>query len=227
MSEDAAPAEAAPAPSRTAFWIRRLHSLSGLVPVGAFMCVHLFENASAAHGPEAFGETVKRINDMPFVLALEVFGIWIPILFHAILGFVIIFEGKPNAVAYPYGRNWLYVAQRVTGILAFAFIVFHFVNFRAHKGEFEKAPYDFVAAALANPAVLWFYVLGIASCVFHLANGISGMLFSWGITVGERSKRLAGLACAGFGAALFVLSMRALFAFNPGVLPGFLRFILA
>ena len=206
-------AATAAATDRRAFWLRRAHSLSGLVPVGAFMCVHLFENASAANGPAAFDETVHRINGMPFVKALEVGGIWIPILFHAILGFVIIFEGKPNALAYPYGRNWLYVAQRVTGVVAFAYIVFHFMNFRWRKEEFMKAPYDDVAATLANPAIFWFYVVGIASAVFHLANGISGMLFSWGFTVGERSKRLAGLACAGFGVAVFALGMRALLAF--------------
>ena len=212
------------AADRRAFWLRKAHSLSGLVPVGAFMCVHLFENASAANGAQAFNDTVEHINAMPFVRAIDVFGvpvplvelagIWIPILFHAILGFVIIFEGKPNALAYPHGRNWLYVAQRVTGVVAFAFIVFHFMNFRWRKGEFEKSPYDDVAATLANPAILGFYVLGIAACVFHLANGIQGMLFSWGFTVGERSKRLAGLACAGFGAAVFALGMRALFAFR-------------
>ena len=206
---------AAPAAAdRRAFWLRKAHSLSGLVPVGAFMCVHLFENASAANGAAAFDETVNHINSMPFVKVLEVGGIWIPILFHAILGFVIIFEGKPNALAYPHGRNWLYVAQRATGVVAFAFIVFHFMNFRWRKEEFMKSPYDDVAATLANPAVFGFYVLGIASAVFHLANGIQGFLFSWGFTVGERSKRLAGVACTGIGVAVFALGMRALFAFT-------------
>ncbi len=208
-------AAAAAVPNRRAFWLRRLHSLSGVVPVGVFMCFHLFENSSAAHGAAAFGETVRRINDMPFVLAMEIGGIWIPILFHSILGFVIIMEGKPNPLAYPYGRNWLYVLQRATGVAAFAYIVFHFVNFRARKSEFEAAPYDVVSATLAEPWVLWFYVVGIACCVFHLANGLVGFLFSWGFTVGPRAKTLAGWACLGFGLALFGLAMKALFAFVP------------
>jgi succinate dehydrogenase/fumarate reductase cytochrome b subunit (b558 family) len=210
MSETAA---AGTAVDRRAFWLRKAHSLSGLVPVGAFMCVHLFENHSAVHGARAFGETVEKIDRTPFLLALEVFGIWIPILFHGVLGMVIVFEGKPNVAAYPYGRNWLYVAQRVTGVLAFAFIVFHFANFRWRREEFLQSPYGDVAETLANRWVLGFYVLGIASCVFHLANGITGFLFSWGITVGPRAKRLAGMASVGFGLALFALGMRALFAF--------------
>jgi len=198
---------------RRAFWLRKLHSLSGLVPVGAFMCVHLFENHSAVHGPKAFGETVTKIDQTPFLVGIEVFGIWIPILFHAIFGMVIVFEAKPNVTAHPYGRNWLYVMQRVSGVVAFAYIVFHFANFRWRRQEFLQAPYADVAETLANPWVLGFYVVGIAACVFHLANGIQGFLFSWGVTVGPRAKRLAGLASAGFGVALFALGMRALFAF--------------
>ncbi len=200
---------------RRAFLIRKLHSLSGLVPVGAFMCFHLFENNSAwgPDGPKQFGETVDKIAHLPFLLPMEIFGIWLPILFHAIFGFVIILEGRPNAVHWPYGRNWLYVMQRVTGVLAFLFIVYHFWNFRWRKEEFAAAPFDDVAATLAHPVNLWVYIVGIAACVFHLANGLSGFLFSWGFTVGERSKRLAGFACAGLGVGVFVLGMRALFAF--------------
>ncbi len=211
---------AAATPTRGAFYLRKLHSLSGVVPVGVFMCVHLFENSSAATGTsaaehaKAFNETVERINSMPFVPALELFGIWIPLVFHAVFGMLIVFEGKPNAAAYPHARNWLYVLQRVTGVIALAFIVYHFMNFRWRKAEFEKDPYGDVQAVLANPWVFGFYLLGVAACVFHFANGVAGFLFSWGFTVGERSKRLAGFACAGLGFAVFALGMRALFAFR-------------
>lgn len=205
---------AATAVDRRAWWLRKAHSLSGLIPVGAFMCFHLFENASAANGAEAFDETVRHINSMPFVKALEVVGIWIPILFHAILGFVIIMEGKSNALSYPYGRNWLYWLQRATGVIAFVFIVFHFTQFRARKDEFMGSPYEDVRSALASDWVFAFYLLGIAACVFHLANGLAGFLFSWGLTVGPRSKRLAGWACTGLGVAVMALGLRALLAFR-------------
>src|SRR5690349_4224269 len=137
MSATTGTAEAASTtgPDRRAFWIRKLHSLSGLVPVGAFMCVHLFENNSAANGARAFNDTVEKIGQMPFVdrgflgidlPLVELLFIWLPILFHGVFGVAIILEGKPNANLWPYGRNWLYVLQRVTGILAFLFIVYHF-----------------------------------------------------------------------------------------------------
>ena len=210
---------AAPEPSRRSFYLRKLHSLSGIVPVGAFMCFHLYENHSAVHGPEAFDAVVTKINDMPFVLGLEILGIWIPIAFHAGLGMVIIFEGKSNVSHYPWGRNWLYWLQRATGIIALLFIVFHFVNFRAMAREeflpeHGNSPFRIVQDQLAASWwVLPFYVLGLAASIFHFANGLTGFLFSWGFTVGPRSKRFAGWAAAGVGVAVFALGMQALFAF--------------
>jgi succinate dehydrogenase / fumarate reductase cytochrome b subunit len=204
---------AAAQPSRTTYYLRRLHSLTGVVPVGVFLCFHLFENHSAVHGAAAFEEAVRKINRMPFVLPLEIFGIWLPLAYHAVLGMVMVFEARPNVGAYPLPRNWLYVLQRVTGIAALAFIVFHFMNFRWRKEEFLAAPYQDVRAALDSGWVLAFYVAGIAACVFHLANGMAGFLFSWGLTVGPRAKRIAGWICVGFGTGLFALGMRALFAF--------------
>ena len=92
--------------------------------------------------------------------------------------------------------------------------MFHLVVLLARKEEFLLAPYEDVRRALESDLVFGFYVLGIAACVFHLANGLAGFLFSWGLTVGPRSKRLAGIACAGFGAAVMALGMKALLAFR-------------
>ena len=45
--------------SQNYFWIRRLHSLSGVLPIGAFVLVHLFTNAYS-WSPAAFNEHVKN-----------------------------------------------------------------------------------------------------------------------------------------------------------------------
>ena len=53
------------------FW-RRLHSLSGIVPVGAFLVEHiLVSNATAINGPEAYANQVKFLGNLPLVLFLE------------------------------------------------------------------------------------------------------------------------------------------------------------
>src|SRR5215470_18564806 len=64
------------------FW-RRLHSLSGIVPVGAFLFEHiLISNSTALNGPEAYANQVKFLGSLPLVVAVEAIFIWIPILFH-------------------------------------------------------------------------------------------------------------------------------------------------
>src|ERR1700680_3153964 len=83
------------------FW-RRLHSLSGIVPVGAFLLEHFVSNAFATRGPLAYGDQVKFLTGLPFVPVLEIFGIYIPLLYHALYGFYIWFRGQTNVANYPW-----------------------------------------------------------------------------------------------------------------------------
>ena len=99
---------------RRYFVLRRLHSLSGICPVGAFLLEHFYTNSYAVKGPELFNEKVAALNDLPYLYILEIGLIGIPILFHAVLGVVITFEGSANLRAYATARNWFYVLQRVT-----------------------------------------------------------------------------------------------------------------
>jgi len=39
----------------TSFLLRRLHSLSGIIPIGAFLLEHFISNAEAFKGPIAYG----------------------------------------------------------------------------------------------------------------------------------------------------------------------------
>ena len=49
---------------RHQFLIYRLFSLAGLVPVGAFLVVHLLTNASVLAGPEVFQSRVDLIHSL-------------------------------------------------------------------------------------------------------------------------------------------------------------------
>jgi len=71
------------------FLLRRLHSLTGIVPVGLFLIEHFISNAFAVNGPAAYTKQVEFLTSFPFVVALELFGIWLPILFHSLYGFYI------------------------------------------------------------------------------------------------------------------------------------------
>src|SRR5438270_13454901 len=108
----------------TSFVLRRLHSLTGIIPVGAFLFEHiLVSNATAIGGPEAYARQVSFLGNLPLVFFLELFGIWLPIAFHALYGFYIWYRGDANTAAYPWSGNWMYSMQRWTGGIAFVYIV--------------------------------------------------------------------------------------------------------
>src|SRR5262245_57252815 len=78
------------------FLLRRLHSLTGIVPVGGYLVFHLFANFTSVQGPEAYDRLIETIARTPFLLALEFGLIYIPLLFHSIYGFLISREPKMN-----------------------------------------------------------------------------------------------------------------------------------
>ena len=107
--------------ARHQFLIYRLFSLAGLVPVGAFLVVHLLTNASVLAGPGTFQSRVDMIHSLgPLLVPIEWAFIFLPMLFHAVIGFVIIANGLPNVGSYAYVGNVRYTLQRATGMIAFA-----------------------------------------------------------------------------------------------------------
>ena len=100
------------------FLLRRLHSLSGIFPIGAFLLVHLTTNASIvwgdwlnpAHhghaGVETFQHEVDFIYNLPALVLMEWGLLFFPIIFHSVLGMYFAFSGRTNVDRYPYQKNW-------------------------------------------------------------------------------------------------------------------------
>lgn len=79
------------------FYSRKLHSLLGVIPLGFFLLEHMITNFSAVEGgSQGFKEAVAFLNSLPLVLVLEIFGIWLPLLYHGVYGLYIAFQAKPN-----------------------------------------------------------------------------------------------------------------------------------
>lgn len=184
------------------FWLRRIHSLLGIVPIGAFILEHFFSNSYVFQGPERFNKMVEDLQGLPIVIILEIGFIGLPILFHAILGFVIMFTGSVNTNQYNKYRNWMYVLQRVTGVFAFIFIGFHVYTTRISAAiAGQVMTFNDMQHLLSPTWAKWFYGIGILSVMFHFTNGIATSLMTWGITVSPRSQRMASIVCS----VLFVL----------------------
>lgn len=207
---------AAPAPALTKrqFALRRLHSLSGIFPVGFYVLVHLGINSFAARGSEIYDAVAEALESMPYLIAVEIPFIWIPILFHAFYGIVIWMRGDPNPFQYAYPNNWLYWLQRWSGILAFVFIGWHFWQTRL-ANYLYGVPVDFemMARILENPVWLAFYVVGLTAVSFHLGNGLRTFLLTWGAVTGTRARRAAGRLSAAFGIVVLAVSLAAVWAF--------------
>jgi len=200
----------------SSFWARRVHSLTGVVPIGAFLLEHLYSNSWATQGAAAYNAYVERLTSLPYVIFMEIFLIGLPIAFHAIFGLWIAWQGQWNVASYPYGRNWMYALQRITGILLVVYIGIHVWETRIAAALNPAIKHDLFAhmhTIFTSPAYVAFYVVGVACAAFHFANGLWTFLIVWGITVGPRGQRLASFACAGLGVLLFAMGVNSIFGF--------------
>jgi succinate dehydrogenase / fumarate reductase, cytochrome b subunit len=189
------------------FLLRRLHSLSGIVPVGLFLIEHFVSNAFATRGPAAYTKQVELLSSFPFVVGLELFGIWLPILYHALYGFYIWYRGDGNVIEYPWTGNWLYTTQRWTGAIAFFYIIWHTWTMRfsgVHILSHPGAAFGKVQAEFQSPWAIAFYCVGILCASWHFAYGIWLFAAKWGITTGDAARRRFGYVCLAIG-LLFVV----------------------
>ena len=215
--------------SRT-FILRKLHQLSGIVPLGLFLLEHFYTNSKSLTGAADFNKAVVDLQSIPYIIFVEIGGIFIPLIYHAVYGLVITMEARPNNLAYPYPRNWFYLVQRITGVILFFFILFHVLNFRfgmipglndqSVATHADKA-FDIVAREFRMVPIFIIYMIGITATVWHLANGIWLFAVDWGIVIGERAQRLTGYACIALGLLLLAVGINAQVAFlRPGGLLG-------
>jgi succinate dehydrogenase / fumarate reductase cytochrome b subunit len=184
----------------TYFSLKRLHSLSGVLPIGAFLLEHFFTNSRAVQGAAAFDRAAADLASLPYVVLLEALGIWLPILFHMVLGILIATTAQSNLGRHGYARNWQYALQRWSGLFLVVYIVFHTWSTR-FSAEAMRAPslFAYMHEHLSHPAVFVFYVLGTLAACFHFGNGLFGFAIHWGIATGRGAQRAAasiGLAIA-------------------------------
>jgi succinate dehydrogenase / fumarate reductase, cytochrome b subunit len=198
------------------FLLRRLHSLSGIIPIGAFLLEHFISNAFATNGPAAYGEQVKFLTGLPFVQVLEWVGIYIPLLYHSLYGFYIWFRGQSNVSEYPWAGNFMYAAQRWTGAIAFVYMGWHTYTMRfsgIHLLTHPDMAFDKVRMELASPWAVAFYVIGIIAASWHFSYGLYLFCAKWGITVSDRSRKAMGVVSAVIAITLIAVGLATISAF--------------
>lgn len=205
--------------------LRRLHSLTGLVPVGAYMVIHLLTNASVFGSPKMFQRLVFHIHSLgPMLPIVEWIFIFLPILFHGVYGLIITTGGRPNTTDYPYNSNVRYTLQRATGLIAFLFIAWHVFHMHGwfHFSIWadyvttplmgaQFSPYNAASsAAIAmqkSIVIPILYTIGVLATVFHLSNGIFTFGITWGLWISAKAQHNAKLVTNVIGVVIAVIGL--------------------
>jgi len=204
---------------RRAFNLRRLHSLTGVVPIGAYLVAHIFLENSFVLGGSASFERVPQFFALfppPLLLAAEVLLIWGPLLFHGLYGFVRVRQAElDNPLRTDQLGAYLYSLQRISGVIAFVFIGYHVWSTRiAYYLGNAEITYQFMHAQLIDPVVFVVYLVGVLAAVFHFTNGLWTFCITWGITVGPRAQRVARQVSLAFFAVMYGTAVAILTAFR-------------
>ncbi|MBI4470879.1 MAG: hypothetical protein HY650_16310 [Acidobacteria bacterium] len=171
------------------FW-KRLFSLLGIMPIGVYVVLHLYNNSHSLQGQASYDAYLASSHDIPYYPILAWVFVYLPMLTHATYGLVIIKRGRMNNLHYPWFRNLKYMLQRLTGIGLLLFIPAHVYKTKWEpqlKGEVLN--YHHMVEGLHEPLTLGVYLLGVTGVAFHLANGIWDFCYTWGITVGPKAQR--------------------------------------
>lgn len=203
--------------SNTDFYIRRLHSICGVAPIGVFLLEHIFSISTVLAGPHVFDETVAHLASIPHpvLLTMEILFIAIPLLFHGIYGAYIALQAQNNVAKYGYGRNWQFYLQRMSAWYTFAFIIWHVGYLRVYiKGMGHgEIGYALMHSYLSNPVVFVLYAIGLVAAIYHFTNGLFTFCITWGITVGPRAQSIVNKAAWGLCILLSVIGLVALAAY--------------
>ena len=117
---------------------------------------------------------------------------------------------QPNALSYPYGKNWFYLFQRLSAIYIALFLAFHVLSLK--YGLFGPSlgfvPHNAIRTIIIHMHyatwITWIiYPLGVLASAYHTANGFWTAGITWGLTISESAQRRWGYVCFG----LFLLTL--------------------
>jgi succinate dehydrogenase / fumarate reductase cytochrome b subunit len=203
---------------RTIALARRVFSLTGVVPLGAFLVVHAVANASAVRSEGAFAATVRAFDRVPAIAMVEALVVFLPLAVHASIGLwlaALVAARRPLSPPSPYPRG-VGIAMRATGVLVLAFLVMHLPEIRFRTPGTRQGGAELLAALAWDLSSTWHGVpwrgalyLGAAGCVaFHFAAGLWGVLAPRWKGAGGRDRRLrlaTAWGAGAFGALLWLM----------------------
>ena len=199
----------------TDFYVRRLHSLLGIVPIGFFLLEHVITISQVLGGGHAFDAAVAKLAAIPhdILITLEIVFIAIPLLIHAIYGMYIAMQAKLNPGRYGYMRNKQFTLQRITAWYLVPFLLWHVGYLRFIVKGSEGISFAQMSSYLDNPIVFALYVIGLVAAIFHFTNGLFTFSITWGISKGPRVQSVVNKMAWGLFVILAAVGVASMFAF--------------
>lgn len=178
------------------FLLRKIHSLTGIIPIGVFLLEHLITNLFALGGAAYYNEKIQVFKNIPMLVAVEIIFIAVPLTYHTLFGLYYVYLAKNNVLEYKYYLNFMFYLQRITAVLAFLFVAYHAYTTRIGRAFTGiDISYEFMNQILSQPVFFIIYLVGLLAAVFHFSNGIFTFAISWGITIGPRSQKVLQIVC--------------------------------
>ena len=183
-----------------------------MVPLGAFLVIHVVVNARAVRGEQAFARSADALASIPALPVIELLFVLLPLLLHAAVGLWLVASRQPLTEPSPYPEG-LAAAMRVTGLVALAFLAMHLPELR-FRGLLHSPSGGELATRLAEDlSSTWHglpwrgaaYLLGSGCVVFHFAVGLWGFFARTRRGADERSRRWAAAGLVVVGAAMWLL----------------------
>lgn len=190
---------------------KKVFSLVGILPLGAYVVLHFFTNNYSNYGTEIYDAKLEASRSWPFYQFFVIAFIYLPIAFHAFYGLFLAKKSRPNNVAWPYFSNLKYTLQRLSGIGLLLFIPAHIFKSKiAPWMHGTLANYQHMNEGLSEPLTFAIYCLGVLGVSFHLANGLWTASITWGICVSPRSQKAMQVASIIFFFFLAFLGLNAI-----------------
>ena len=190
---------------------RKLFSISGVLPLGAFLLLHLWTTAALLTSNGTYERQVGVLHGGGLVFAIEVLLVILPLAFHGLYGIAIALQPRPEAHAYE--NHVMLSLERISGLVVLLFVVAHLraTMVPAWTGQLMVGGYSSrLVEQLSTldagiPFTALGYLIGLAATVFHLVNGLCSFCVTWGYVRGAHAQRRATLVLRGVGVALFVI----------------------
>jgi succinate dehydrogenase / fumarate reductase, cytochrome b subunit len=163
--------------------LRKLHSFTGLLPLGAYLLFHAYEQLAVRAGRSAAILRLDRTTYAP----LEVACVLVPLLLHALLGVRLSRLSARGSVAqgddtsFPYASRSFLRMQLWSGIVSAAFLLWHvgYVWVPRVVAARPAAGYGAMVDQVATLPLAALYVIGTTAVCVHFGQGLSAVVLRY------------------------------------------------